>query len=161
MPETIEKDTVAIVGFTAKDEGTDEVLEHVPTIAYLHGHNNLPTGLEDALEGLAAGADFDVVVSEAFGPKTHKEQNVRKGDLPKYLRDRLQVGISFAASGSDGSKHVLWVKHIKGGRVTLTTDHPFAGKDVRFTGQVFQLRPPTAEELEHGHAHGPDGHHHP
>jgi FKBP-type peptidyl-prolyl cis-trans isomerase SlyD len=160
MPQTIEQDTVAILTFTAKDEGSDEVLEHIPSTAYLHGHDNFPKGFEDALEGLEAGASFDVVVKEAFGPKTDKEQSVRKGDLPKALRDRLQVGLSFAADGTAGSKHILWVKAIKGGRVTLTADHPYAGKDVRFTGVVLQLRVPTAGELEHGHAHGPGGHHH-
>jgi FKBP-type peptidyl-prolyl cis-trans isomerase SlyD len=159
MPQTIEKDTVAILSFTAKDEASDEVLEHIPTTAYLHGHDNFPKGLEDALEGLEAGAAFDVVVAEAFGPKTDKEQSVRKGDLPKGLRDRLRVGLSFAADGSGGEQHVLWVKAIKGGRVTITADHPYAGKDIRFTGQVVQLRVPTAGELEHGHAHGPGGHH--
>ncbi len=159
MPQHIEKDTVATLSFTAKDEGTDEVLEHIPTTAYLHGHDNFPKGLEDALEGLEAGAPFDVLVPEAFGAKTGKEQSVRKGDLPKGLRDRLRVDLSFAADGSGGAKHVLWVKAIKGGRVTLTADHPYAGKDIRFSGQVLHLRVPTAGEIEHGHAHGPGGQH--
>ena len=160
MPQNIEKDTVAILTFIAKDEGSDEVLEHIPSTAYLHGHDNFPKGFEDALEGLEAGAEFDVVVSEAFGAKTDKEQSVRKGDLPKGLRDRLRPGLSFSADGSNGEQHVLWVKAVKGGRVTITADHPYAGKDIRFTGSVLQLRAPTAGELAHGHAHGPGGHHH-
>lgn len=160
MPDRIEKDTVAILTFTATDEATGEALEHIPSTAYLHGHGNFPDGFESALEGLAAGDSFDALVSEAFGPATGNEQSVRKGDLPKGLRDRLRVGLSFGADGTDGSRHVLWVKAIKGGRVTLTSDHPYGGKDIRFAGQIIQLRVPTAGELEHGHAHGPGGHNH-
>lgn len=160
MPERIERDVVAILSFTATDADADQVLEHAPSLAYLHGHDNLPTGLEAVLEGLAAGDAFDEVVHDAFGAATGTEQNVRKGDLPKNVRDRLRVGASFAASGSDGSTHVLWVKAMKGGRVTVTADHPYAGKNVRFQGAVLQLRVPSATELEHKHAHGPGGHHH-
>jgi FKBP-type peptidyl-prolyl cis-trans isomerase SlyD len=160
MPDRIERDVVAVITFTATDEASGEMLESIPSTSYLHGHDNFPAGFESALEGLAQGDLFDALVPEAFGAATGSEQSVRKGDLPKGLRDRLEVGLSFGADGTDGSRHVLWVKAIKGGRVTLTGDHPYAGKDIRFTGQVVQLRVPSAGELEHGHAHGPGGHHH-
>lgn len=159
MPDRIERDVVAILSFTASDADADEVLESTPSMAYLHGHDNLPEALEGILEGLSAGDSFDEVVPEAFGTASGATQSVRKGDLPKHVRDRLRVGASFVAEGSDGSKHVLWVTAMKGGRVNVTADHPYAGKSVRFHGSVVQLRAPTAAELEHEHAHGPGGHH--
>ena len=39
-------------------------------------------------------------------------------------------------------------------------NHPMAGKELNFTVTVADVRPATAEELEHGHVHGPGGHHH-
>jgi FKBP-type peptidyl-prolyl cis-trans isomerase SlyD len=35
-----------------------------------------------------------------------------------------------------------------------------AGQELHFKGKIINVRPATPEELSHGHAHGPDGHHH-
>ncbi len=39
-------------------------------------------------------------------------------------------------------------------------NHQFAGKTLKFKGEVLEVRPATKDELDHGHAHGPGGHHH-
>ncbi|HEX5035020.1 MAG TPA: peptidylprolyl isomerase, partial [bacterium] len=36
----------------------------------------------------------------------------------------------------------------------------FAGMDLRFDVEVLAVRPATAEEVQHGHAHGQHGHGH-
>ncbi len=45
-------------------------------------------------------------------------------------------------------------------RIIMDFNHPMAGKELNFTVTVADVRPATAEELEHGHVHGPGGHHH-
>jgi len=35
-----------------------------------------------------------------------------------------------------------------------------AGESLHFDIEVVGVRPATPDELKHGHAHGPDGHHH-
>ena len=45
--------------------------------------------------------------------------------------------------------------------ITLDGNHPLAGKNLNFEVEVAELSSRLrAEELEHGHVHGPDGHHH-
>jgi FKBP-type peptidyl-prolyl cis-trans isomerase SlyD len=44
--------------------------------------------------------------------------------------------------------------------VRMDFNHPMAGNTLHFTGKVIDVREATAEELSHGHAHGPGGHHH-
>ena len=52
------------------------------------------------------------------------------------------------------------VTKIEEGRVTLDRNHPMAGRSIRFEATVAGVREATPEELQHGHVHGPGGHHH-
>lgn len=159
----IEKDRVGLLTYALfDDEGA--VLDGTVQgrlFAYLHGHSNLPAALESVLEGKVEGDDFDEMIPDAFGPALGIEpQPVRKKDLPKSLRDRLEVGVPFSAPASDGSVHQLWVRSIKGATIYVTTEHPLAGRTVRFAGRVARVREATPSEIEAGHAQGADGRSH-
>lgn len=159
----LEKGRVGLLSYALfDDEGA--VLDGTPSgrlFAYLHGHGNLPETLERVLEGKTEGAEFDEIIPEAFGAKQNVEpQRVRRNDLPKQIRERAEPGATFSAPGSDGTVHQLWITEVKGASVFLTTEHPLAGKQVRFAGTVARIREATPIELEHGHAHGADGRHH-
>ena len=39
-------------------------------------------------------------------------------------------------------------------------NHPLAGTDLKFEGEILAVRAATQDEIDHGHAHGPGGHHH-
>ena len=41
---------------------------------------------------------------------------------------------------------------------TVDTNHPMAGKTLIFDIEIVDVREASAEELSHGHAHGPGGH---
>ena len=42
--------------------------------------------------------------------------------------------------------------------VLIDFNHPLAGKDLHFTGEVVSVRAATPDEISHGHVH--DGTHH-
>jgi FKBP-type peptidyl-prolyl cis-trans isomerase SlyD len=44
--------------------------------------------------------------------------------------------------------------------VLLDGNHPLAGVTLNFNVEITGVREATAEELSHGHVHGPGGHHH-
>ena len=52
------------------------------------------------------------------------------------------------------------VTRIQGDMVTVDGNHPLAGEVLNFDVEVAEVREPSGEELEHGHVHGPGGHHH-
>jgi len=51
------------------------------------------------------------------------------------------------------------VTQLTGDLVTLDGNHPLAGQSLRFDCTVLDVRQATADELEHGHVHGPGAHH--
>ena len=55
---------------------------------------------------------------------------------------------------------MIMVTGIDGKNVTVDGNHPLAGVHLNFDVEVAAVRDATAEELEHGHIHGPGGHEH-
>lgn len=44
--------------------------------------------------------------------------------------------------------------------VHMDFNPPLAGFDLLFKGEVVSIRDADPEEIDHGHVHGPGGHHH-
>jgi len=44
--------------------------------------------------------------------------------------------------------------------ITVDANHPLAGVELHFDVEVTDVRAASAEEISHGHVHGPGGHHH-
>ena len=45
-------------------------------------------------------------------------------------------------------------------KLKVVSSNEFVGKRLRFDCHVLEVRLATAEEVEHGHVHGPGAHHH-
>jgi FKBP-type peptidyl-prolyl cis-trans isomerase SlyD len=44
--------------------------------------------------------------------------------------------------------------------VKVDLNHPLAGEDLHFKGEILSVREASQDELDHGHVHGEGGHHH-
>jgi FKBP-type peptidyl-prolyl cis-trans isomerase SlyD len=64
------------------------------------------------------------------------------------------------AVDDSGEEQTFWIVDVDDESVLLSADHPLAGLTLHFDVKVREVRAATEEELAHGHAHGPDGHHH-
>ena len=71
----------------------------------------------------------------------------------------VRPGMRLQAQTAHGARPVT-VTQVAGDMVTLDGNHPLAGKNLHFEVEVAAVRDATAEELSHGHVHGPGGHHH-
>ena len=129
-------------------------------LMYMHGHNNLIPGLEDQLAGKKAGDKFnaDVEAEDAYG--LHHEEAIEQIPLSALANiPNLEVGMQLQASTDQGPVAVR-VAEINDEHVVLDGNHPLAGQRLHFAVEVMSVRDATPSELEHGHAHGGDGHHH-
>lgn len=158
----IAKNKVAVIEYTLKNNDGEvlDTSEGGEPMAYIQGVGNLIPGLEDALEGKAVGDDVQVTIPP------EKAYGVQNDDLVQVVErgvfqgvDDLQVGMQFQAQSDDGVQ-VIWIAKIEGDEVTIDGNHPLAGETLNFDVKVVEVRDASAEELDHGHVHGPGGHHH-
>ena len=68
--------------------------------------------------------------------------------------------MQFEARGEDDHTQLITVTEVGEDCVTVDGNHPLAGEVLNFVGSIAEVRAATEEELQHGNAHGPDGHHH-
>ena len=72
----------------------------------------------------------------------------------------LDLGTQLQVQTPDGQAMPVTVVEVTEAHVTLDANHPLAGQTLTFDVEIVDLRPATPEEIAHGHAHGPGGHHH-
>jgi FKBP-type peptidyl-prolyl cis-trans isomerase SlyD len=158
----IESETVVSFHYTLRDENGKELETSrgsEPSV-YLHGANNIIRGLETAMTGRESGDVFTVSLApaEAYGMRNpDKMQRVPVKHLA--FRGKLEAGKVVQLNTAEGMRAVTVVK---AGRHSADIDanHPLAGQTLTFDVEIVDLRPATPEEIAHGHAHGPGGHHH-
>jgi len=129
-------------------------------LVYLHGAGFLIPGLEKEITGKTTGDKLRVEIAPEDGYGEYMPQLVQK--LPRSAFegvDDLEVGMEFQASGEKGQIMEVRIDNIEGDEVTINGNHPLAGMTLDFEVEITEVRNATAEELEHGHAHGAEGHH--
>lgn len=127
-------------------------------ISYLEGAGQIIDGLDEQLRSIAAGEKTRVLVpaKKAYGERDPAQvQRVKRAMLP--VEGELNIGDQFQTD-TDRYAPVVTVQAIEGDEVVLDGNHPLAGVDLTFDVQIVGVRAPTTEELQHGHAHGLDGH---
>ena len=157
-----EKDKVISFHYTLKNtdgEQMESSREKDP-MTYLHGANNIISGLEKAMEGHAVSDEFSVTVppEEAYGVRN--ENNVQRVGL-KRLKGIGKVSVGQVLN-LQTDKGQVQVTVLKVGRFNIDVDgnHPLAGRELTFDVEITDIREASAEELEHRHVHGPGGHQH-
>lgn len=160
---TISKDSVVRFHYTMRNpqgEMLESTRDDNEAVTYLHGHGNLLPALEQALEGRQAGDQLTLTLSpeQAYG---ERQANATQRLSKKLFRDvgRFKVGDTVPLQTDHGPRLVTVLK-IGHSVVDVDTNHPYAGQTLSFDVEIVEQRAATPEELEHGHAHGPGGHHH-
>lgn len=161
----IEKDKVVSFHYRLSEPGS-EVLENShkgSSMVYLHGHNGMLIGLEEALAGKKAGDNFTAVIEpkKAYGEvRQNAVQRVSiKHVIKSKKKTKYKAGMIVQINSAEGPRDVVVVKAgLK--NLDVNTNHPFAGKTLQFEIEVVDVRDASADEISHGHAHGVGGHQH-
>jgi len=147
--------------YTLSDEsGQLESSKGQDPVLYLHGHNNLIPGLENAMAGKSAGDSFSITLEpkDAYGER--REDAIQSVQVKHLMgAKKWKPGMVAVVNTSEGQRQVTIVK-VGMFKAEVDVNHPLAGKTLTFALEVLDVRAATDEEVEHGHAHGVGGHHH-
>ena len=159
----IGKDTVVALTYrltTLDGEMLEEALAESPAVYLQGGYDGIFPRVEAALEGQAAGTELDLVLEpdDAFGE--YDAELVRIEPIDAFPEE-VKIGMQLEGASEDGEHVMLYtVTDVADGKVVVDGNHPLAGQSLRLQCVVQSVRPALAEEIEHGHVHGPHGHQH-
>lgn len=149
--------TVAYELYTDNDKGIHELVEKAPIehpFQFISGLGIALDSFESIILALAEGEAFDFVlkVDEAYGP--YEQDHVI--ELPKetfaingrFDKDMVYPGAVLPLVNADGMRFQGLVLELKDNTVIIDLNHPLAGKDLHFKGQVVTMRDATNEEIQ-------------
>lgn len=154
--------SVVVFDYTLTDDDKDIIDSSTGSepLVYIQSEGQIVPGLEKAMEGKKAGDSFKVSVSPEEGYGVHDPENISVVPADQIEGgDELEEGMQLHTEGEFGEQTVLITK-VDGNEVTIDGNHPLAGMTLHFDITIREVRPATKEELDHGHVHGPGGHHH-
>ncbi len=128
-------------------------------LVFLYGVGMMLPKFEENLTGLKAGDtyDFHLIASDAYGDKDESAVTELPldmfGDMEKPAVDSI-----LPLQDNNGNQFQARVTEVSEAAVKVDLNHPMAGQDLHFKGNILDVREATEEELAHGHAHGADGH---
>jgi FKBP-type peptidyl-prolyl cis-trans isomerase SlyD len=157
----IAKHKVVSIHYTLTDNtGTTlDSSEGRSPLMYIQGIGNLIPGMEEGLEGKQRGDKLQIKVSPEKGYGLRDERLIQSVPRSAFGNQKVQKGMQFRAETGSGPQ-VVTVTEVGLETVTVDGNHPLAGVELNFSVEVMDVRNATAEELSHGHVHGPGGHHH-
>ena len=148
-----------------KDGEMIETTEGKEPLVFMSGVGQMIPDFEKNVADLNVGDTFSFPVKAENAYGVRNEEAIV--ELPKdmFMQDgklvaEVVVGNILPLQDQSGNVHPAKVVSINDETITMDVNHPLAGQDLYFTGTVVEKREATAEELEHGHAHGAGGHKH-
>ena len=137
-----------------REELMEQATQKRPLV-YCHGEGMMLPKFEEALAGLEKGARFDfrIMHQDAYGD--YDEAGVMELDKKMFYNgdnefdsDRVYEGAIVPMTTTDGQIVNAQVAHVGIRTVTIDLNHPFAGEDLHFVGEIIHLRPAEPKELE-------------
>lgn len=157
----VAKNTVVTLNYQVADSDGNLVDGGEQPIVYLHGgYDGIFPLIEEALQGKDVGEKLEIKLqpADAFGDYDAELVMIEARSL---FPENIEVGMQFERGTEDGEDDELYlITDITDDKVVVDGNHPLAGMALVFSCTVADVRAATADEIDHGHIHGPAGHQH-
>lgn len=148
---------VAILAYTMTTDGGRKIIELIRSEhprAFIFGAGILLEGFESEMMGLTASESFDFVLEaeKAYGPR----DIYAVLDIPKDTfevngaidESALLIGNEIPMMDNHGNRHNGVVVDVNEKAVVMDFNHPLAGKQLHFKGEIIEVREANQEELD-------------
>lgn len=166
----IEKNKVVTLNYKLSNHKTGEKIEETTTespMVFLFGVESMIPDFENNIEGKKVGDlfKFSIDCAQAYGEKS--DENATEIPLSVFYQDdgkinekEVYVGAILPMTDNHGNHMMGKILNIESDKLTMDFNHPLAGIDLHFEGEILAIRPASEEEISHKHVHGEHGHHH-
>ncbi len=133
---------------------------------FIYGSGFLLPKFEENILGLEPGASYAFSLESDAAYGSIREDALMELDKKifeiegKIDENILFVGNDIPMQNNDGQTIMGKVMEISDDKVKMDFNHPLAGTNLHFKGEILDIREATPEEIEHGHVHGEEGHQH-
>lgn len=151
------------------NDKTGEIIQTIEKdrpFVHLFGVGTLLPAFEENLDGLTAGDEFGFHLpsEKAYGESSDDgivelEKKLFEID-GQFDEEIFAIGKMVAMQDENGHPIDGRVLAVKDSTVVMDFNHPLAGQDLYFSGQIIEVREASDEEVSHGHVHDNGGHHH-
>ncbi len=148
------------------DKNDGEIVEALNAdkpLTFLYGGGGLLPKFEENIDGLQVGDAFafELKSVDAYGginPNAIVQIPLSAFEIDgKVDKNMVKVGSNIPMQDSSGNRLNGVVKEVNHDHVMMDFNHPLAGNDLFFSGEITDIREATSEELHHGHIHGSGG----
>ena len=167
---TIKQHMVVTLNYKLSDNTTGEKIEETTIenpMVFLYGAGSLIPEFEENLHGKSTGDtfEFSIEAANAYGNKVEEmivaiPREVFLDEDGNFDENTFTLGALIPMTDSEGNHHRGRILEVTEEFIKMDFNHPLADTDLHFCGEVLDIRPATQEEIDHGHVHGPGGHHH-
>lgn len=148
--------TVAYKLYTTND-GKEELVEEATAdkpFQFISGFGITLEDFEKGVSGLKVGEDFDLNIpcDRAYGP--YMDEHVLSLDKEIFSinghfdHDNIYKDAIVPLQNEDGNRFMGRVLEVSDDKVKMDLNHPLAGKNLHFKGQVIEHRDATNEEIQ-------------
>lgn len=159
----VEKNKVISLSYELTDsENATEAIETLTKespLQFIFGNGSMLPEFENNIEKLKVGDSFNFMLKpeQAYGVVDEKAIV----DLPieifmadgKLREDLLKLGNTIPMKDANGNHINGIILEIGEQTVSMDFNHPMAGSNLYFKGEIVNIREATNEELHHGHIH--------
>ena len=166
----ISENRVVTLQYTLSDQRTGDHIEatnEADPLVFLYGAGGMIPAFEDNLRGLKSGDTFNFSIPAADAYGVREEERIV--DIPlhvffdeqgKFDSEFFKIGAVIPMSDDQGNQMRGTIIAVDSENVNMDFNHPLADVDLYFSGEITDVRDATKDEIDHGHVHGPGGHHH-
>ncbi len=166
----IEANKVVTLNYKLSNHKTGEKIEETSPehpMVFLFGTGAVIPEFEINLQGKNIGDTFEFSIESANAYGNPNPNEIVQIPVDAFLdedgnmeTEYVYVGAVVPMNDEEGNQLTGTVLAITNTYVEMDFNHPLAGTDLKFEGEIVGIREATADELAHGHAHGADGNAH-